>query len=376
MKPISKHVILLPKEVVKINLSAIDFSSLWSKAWPIIVAVLFFGLIIFIHELGHFTFAKLFKVKVNEFAMGMGPTIFKKKGKETTYALRLLPIGGFVSMEGEDEESEDDRSFSKKPCWQRIIIVAAGAVMNLLLGLVICICINATQELIATPVVADFREDAVSVSSGLEKNDKIVKIDNHSVSSYMDLSFLMMRDKDGVMDITVKRDGEKVLLEDVEFQMRELEDGTKAMYFDFIVYGVKPTFGNVITAAAGETLSIIKVVYLSLFDLVTGQYGLNDLSGPIGTVTYIADAATDAGQTRDFSTLFLIMALITINIGVFNLLPLPALDGGRLFFMAIELIRRKPIKQKYESWVHAAGLALLILLMLVISASDIFKLIK
>ena len=376
MKLILTQEILSLKEVVKINLLAFDFSALWSKAWPIIIAILFFGLIIFIHELGHFTFAKLFKVKVNEFAMGMGPTLLKKKVGETTYALRLLPIGGFVSMEGEDEESDDQRAFSKKPCWQRIIIVAAGAVMNLLLGLVICICINANQELIATPVVADFRSDAVSVSSGLEKNDKIIKIDNHSVSSYMDLSFLMMRDKDGVMDITVRRGEEKVLLEDVTFQMRELEDGTKAMYFDFIVYGVQPNFFNVVTSAAGETFSIAKVVYLSLFDLVTGQYGLNDLSGPIGTVTYIADAATDAGETQDFSTLFLIMALITVNIGVFNLLPLPALDGGRLFFMVIELIRRKPIKQKYESWVHAAGLALLILLMLVISASDIFKLIK
>ena len=364
------------KEVVKINLLSLDLSAIWFKAWPIIVAILFFGLIIFIHELGHFTFAKLFKVKVNEFAMGMGPAILKKKIKDTTYALRLFPVGGFVSMEGEDEESTDEGSFSKKACWKRIIIVAAGAIMNLLLGLVICICINAKQDLIATPVIAQFREDSVSVSSGLEVNDRIVGIDNHSVTSYMDLSFLMMRDKDGVMDITVKRNGEKVELQNVKFEMRELEDGTKSMYFDFMVYGVEPTFLNVVKAASGETLSIIRVVYLSLFDLVTGQYGMNDLSGPIGTVTYIADAATDAHQTHDFSTLFLIMALITINIGVFNLLPLPALDGGRLFFMVIELIRRKPIKQKYETWIHAAGLALLLVFMLVISASDIMKLIK
>ncbi len=362
--------------MVKINLLALDFSGLWSKAWPILVAILFFGFIIFIHELGHFTFAKLFKVKVNEFAMGMGPTLLKKKFGETTYALRLLPIGGFVSMEGEDEESDDEHAFSKKPCWQRIIIVVAGAAMNLLLGLIICICINAGQDLIATPVIADFREDAVSVSSGLEKNDKIVEIDGHSVTSYMDLSFLMMRDKDGIMDITVKRDGEKQVIEDVTFQMRDYEDGTKGLYFDFLVYGVEPTFKNVVVAGAGEALSIVKVVYLSLFDLVTGQYALNDLAGPIGTVTQIADVATDASETHDFSSLFLVMALITINIGVFNLLPLPALDGGRLFFMVIELIRRKPIKAKYEAWVHAAGLALLIILMLVISANDIFKLIK
>ncbi len=307
--------------------------------------------------------------------MGMGPTLLKKKIKDTTYALRLLPIGGFVSMEGEDEESNDENSFSKKPCWQRIIIVVAGAVMNLILGLIICICLNAGQDLVATSTVADFRQDSVSVSSGLQKNDKITAIDGHSVTSYMDLSFLLMRDKDGVMDMTVERDGEKINLTDVTFEMREYEDGTKSLYFDFYVYGLEPTFFNVLKAGVGETFSIVKVVYLSLFDLITGQYGLNDLSGPIGTVTYIADAATNAGKTHDFSTLFLIMALITVNIGVFNLLPLPALDGGRLFFMLIELIRRKPVKQKYEAWVHAAGLVLLIGLMLIISASDIMKLI-
>ena len=368
--------ILYVKEVVIINILSFDMGAIWSKAWPILIAILFFGFIIFIHELGHFTFAKIFKVKVNEFAMGMGPTLLKKKYKDTTYALRLLPIGGFVSMEGEDEESEDENSFSKKPCWQRIIIVVAGALMNIILGLIICICINANQELIGTSVIADFREDSVSVSSGLQKNDEIIKIDSHSVTSYMDLSFLMMRDKDGVMDITVKRDGEKVEIPDVKFTMRENEDGSKSLYMDFLVYGVKPTFLTTLKSGFGETFSIIKVVYLSLFDLVTGQYGLNDLSGPIGTVTYIADAATSAGQSQDFSTLFLIMTLITVNIGVFNLLPLPALDGGRLFFMVIELIRRKPVKQKYEAWVHAAGFVLLIGLMLIISASDIIKLIR
>ncbi len=368
--------ILSVKEVVMINFLSFDIGAIWSKSWPIIIAILFFGLIIFIHELGHFTFAKLFKVKVNEFAMGMGPTLFKKKVKDTTYALRLFPIGGFVSMEGEDEESTDENSFSKKPCWQRIIIVVAGATMNLILGLIICICINASQDLIATATVADFREDSVSVSSGLQKDDKIVEIDGHSVSSYMDLSFLLMRDKDGVMDMTVERKGEKINLPDVTFEMREYENGAKALYFDFMVYGVEPTFFNTLKAGAGEAFSIVKVVYLSLFDLITGQYGLNELSGPIGTVTYIADAATSAGETHDFSNLFLIMALITVNIGVFNLLPLPALDGGRLFFMVIELIRRKPVKQKYEAWVHAAGLVILMGFMLIVSASDIIKLIR
>lgn len=355
---------------------AINIGTLWGKAWPVILAILFFGVIIFVHELGHFTFAKLFKIKVNEFALGMGPTLFKIQGKETKYALRLFPIGGFVNMEGENEESDDENSFGKKKCWKRIIVVVAGAIMNLILGFVLLTIMLSNSDLIGTRQIAGFQTGAVSSSYGLKAGDEIVKIDNKNVISEMDLSYLLMRDKDGNVDITVKRDGEKALIENVQFQMREGENGNSSMFFDLIIIGAKPTFVNTVKYSFLEGVSMAKIVYISLFDLVTGQYGFNDLAGPIGTVGFIADAAETATKETDYTSLLMIMALITINIGLFNLLPIPALDGGRLFFMLIELIRKKPINQKYEGWIHATGFAILILFMIIVSASDVLKLIK
>ena len=357
------------------TLLSFSIGTVWNKAWPIIIAILFFGLIIFIHELGHFIFAKLFKVKVNEFALGMGPTLFKIQGKETKYALRLFPIGGFVSMEGEDEESEEEGSFSKKPVWQRMIIVVAGATFNLILGLIICSVILATSKGIATTKIDSFEKNSVSSQYGLQAGDKIVKIDGKRVYSSYDLSFLMQRSKDGIFDFVVERDGEKVDLNDVKFETKEI-DGRNTIIYDFIVVGVKSSFKNVVKYSFGEAASISRIVYLSLFDLITGQYGLSDLSGPVGTVQIIAEVAQDSVSKFDFSNLLMIMALITINIGLFNLLPIPALDGGRFFFMLIELIFRKPVPAKYENWIHAAGLVLLLLFMAVVSFSDIWKLIQ
>lgn len=272
--------------ILRHMLLAVNFGTVWGKAWPIILAILFFGVIIFVHELGHFTFAKIFKVKVNEFALGMGPTLFKIQGKETKYALRLFPIGGFVSMEGENDESDDPNAFGKKKCWKRIIIVIAGAIMNLILGFVLLTIMLSNTDLIGTRQVAGFQAGAVSSSYGLKAGDEILKIDNKHVISEMDLSYLLMRDKDGNVDLTVKRDGKKVLLENVQFQMREGEDGKSSMFFDLIIIGVKPNFVNTLKYSALEGVSMAKVVYLSLFDLVTGQYGLNDLAGPIGTVGF------------------------------------------------------------------------------------------
>lgn len=352
----------------------ITVAAVWGKVWPILVALLFFGLIIFFHELGHFTFAKLFKVKVNEFAMGMGPTLFKFKKGETKYALRLFPIGGFVSMEGEDEESENERAFCKKPAWQRFIIVAAGGTVNLIMGVIIVAIMLGQTNLIGLPQIHSFEENAVS-SQYLQAGDKIEKINGKKVYSEYDLSFLMARDKDGIIDFVVDRNGESVALDGVKFQTKD-NNGTLTIIYDFIIQGVEPNFLNVAKNAVLESVSIARIVWISLLDLVTGQYGLSDLSGPIGTVTYIADAAQIATQQTDYTYLLTLMAMITINIGLFNLLPLPALDGGRLFFLAIEVIFRKPVPQKYEGWVHAIGMILLLLLMAVISFSDIMRLIR
>ena len=349
---------------------------IWSKVWPFLVAILFFGLLISIHELGHFTFAKLFKVKVNEFALGMGPAIFKKKRGDTLYALRLLPIGGYVSMEGEDAESQDENAFNRKKVWQRIIIVAAGAIMNLILGVVIVATVLSMEDLIGTNQILEFHKDAISQQTGLKVGDEFLEIDGHRVFSDTDISFLMGRSDDGVFDMTVLRDGEKVELKDVTFKTEK--DGKYTFItYDFIILGEETNFFNVVENSFRRSASIARLVWLSFFDLVTGRYGLTDLSGPVGTVNVIADAAAGAVESKDgLITALTMMAFISINIGIFNLIPLPALDGGRLFFLIIEGIRRKPINPKYEGYVHGAGLALLLLLMLVVTFNDIVTLIK
>lgn len=351
-------------------------SAVWGKVWPILLAILFFGLIIMFHELGHFIFAKLFKVQVNEFALGMGPAIFKKKKGETQYSVRLLPIGGYVSMEGEDEDSENERAFCNIKAWKRFIIISAGGVVNLIMGVIVVALMLATSgNLIGTPQINFFHEDAVTATQGIQEKDVIKKINGKTVFSEYDLSFLMARDKDGVIDFVVERNGEKVTVNGVRFDTFD-NNGTLTIVYDFVIVGVKPSVLSVAKNAVLESVSIARIVWVSLFDLVTGQYGLSDLSGPIGTVSIIADTAQNAVAQTDYSSLYMMLALIAINIGLFNLLPLPALDGGRLFFLFIEMIFRKPVPRKYEGWIHAVGLGLLLLLMVVISFSDIVKLIK
>lgn len=354
-------------------------SAVVGKAVPIIIAILFFGLLIFFHELGHFAFAKLFGVKVNEFAMGMGPTLFKFKKGETKYALRLFPIGGFVSMDGEDEASDSERAFCNKPAWQRFIIVAAGGTINLIMGVIIVAIMLSQSELIGTPVIHSFTEESVSAEYGLEKGDKLVKINGSRVFSEYDLGFLMMRDHDGSVDFVVERKGENVSLNGVKFKTQEQDFNGTVMNIpvsDFIIVGVDPSLGSVLKYSALESVSIVRIVWVSLYDLATGQYGLKDLSGPVGTVSFVADAAVQAKEETDYSYLFLLMSLIAINIGLMNLLPLPALDGGRLFFIFIECIFKKKVPAKVEGTIHTVGLVLLLALMAIITFSDIFKLIK
>ena len=350
-------------------------AAIWGKAWPILLAILFFGFIILSHELGHFTVARLFKVRINEFSIGMGPALFKKKGKETLYSLRLLPIGGYVKMEGEDEDSEDERAFCNKKVWQRFLIVLAGAVINVLLGVVLLGILIACQNLVGTTTVHSFYENSQLQQSELKPGDTILKIDNHRVFSDMDISFLLARDEDSVLDLVVRRDGKKLELKNVAFTTVETEDGKTQLVYDMIILGEEKNVLNVTANAFKETASVARLVWLSLLDLVTGKYSFREISGPIGTVSYIAQAAEKSTSSANYALLINIMAFITINIGVFNLLPLPALDGGRLFFMVIEMVFRKPVPAKYENLVHAVGLILLLIFMAVVSFSDIYKLI-
>ncbi|HZJ75952.1 MAG TPA: M50 family metallopeptidase, partial [Clostridia bacterium] len=326
-----------------------------------------------IHELGHFLFAKLFDVKVNEFALGMGPTIFKRQKGETKYALRLFPIGGFVSMEGEDTDSDDDRAFFRKPCWQRFIIVAAGAVLNLVLGVIVVAIVLSADNLIGTRTINGFFEDSVSNSYGLMEEDEILEINGTKIYSYRGIGFNLVRDNDSSVDFKVKRDGQIIDVNGVEFDTFEYE-GRDYIVWDFQLIGVEPSFLSVTKAAVLDSASIVQLVRLSLTDMISGKYGLKDISGPIGTISAIADTTAQAKTFKDkMITALELLSYITINVGVFNLLPVPALDGGRLLFIVIEAIRRKPLNRKYEGYIHAAGLIALLLFMAVITVSDIVK---
>ncbi len=343
----------------------------------IILAVLIFGLIIFIHELGHFVVAKLCGVRVNEFAMGMGPQLLKFKRGETVYSLRLLPIGGFCAMEGEDSESADSKAFCKKPVWKRILIVIAGASMNLLLGFTLVVIMHSCEDMITSTQVSWFEENASSQATGLELGDTIVKMNDLRIFTPIDVSYAFQSDKDGVFDMVVERNGEKVQLENVKFNM---DNGD--LHIDFKVTPIEVNFGSVVKTSFKTTFSYARLIWISLGDLITGQYKLNDLSGPVGIVDSI-DQVVDS-ETKDngidwsalADKLLFLAAFMTINVGIFNLLPLPALDGGRLVFLIIEAVRRKPVKPEHEGMVHFVGLALLMLLMLVVTFNDILRIIK
>jgi len=353
------------------SLLAIDIGSVWGKVWPILFAILFFGIIIALHEFGHFITAKLFGVKVNEFSIGMGPTLLKKKKGDTQYSWRLFPIGGFVSLEGEDEASDDPHAFGNQKAWKRFIVIAAGATINIILGLIlVCIMLGSDGE-IATKTVSDVSQQMLSMEQGVQVGDKILRINNTRVFSARDLYYDLYRDSDGVYDIVLERDGQKIELNDIAVSY-SAEEG----YCDFIVGYTNSTPLNILPGAVRETVSMTKLIWLSLIDMVRGKYGLSDLSGPVGTIEIVAETASDAVSESNYSMVIFILAFITINIGIVNLLPLPALDGGRLLFIFIEIIFRKPVPKKFEAWVHAAGFVLLIGLMIFITFNDIYNLIK
>ncbi len=339
--------------------------------WSIVLTLVIFLIIIFIHELGHFVVAKLSGVKVNEFALGMGPAVLKRQKGETLYSVRAFPIGGFCSMEGEDDGSADPRAFCNAKLWKRMLIVLAGAAMNLLLGLVIVMGITAASDVITSNTVASFYDNASSEATGLQVGDTILEINGRSILVENDIAYELLRDADGVVDMVVRRNGEKVSLSGVTFTMIDGEDGSRSLSVDFKVVGIEPTFGNVLSYSFRKTVSIARLVWISLLDLVTGHASINDLAGPIG-MTQVVGQAAKVGA----SSLLLLAAFISVNVGIFNLLPIPALDGGRFFFLLVEAIRRKRIKPEYEAYVHLAGFAVLILLMVVVAFHDVWRIIS
>lgn len=437
------------------------------------IAVALFELIIFIHEGGHFIAAKKSGVKVNEFALGMGPKLFSFTKGETTYSLRVFPIGGFCAMEGEDEESDSPRSFNNAKIWKRMIIIVAGAFMNIVLGLVLMLITLLPQEQFASTTVSQFSVNSFSSVSGLEAGDKIVSINGYAVNTSTDFSFAMFTlpvstvdgselaiykedcsfdlyvratelvdenttdEQNAAMvrtlqeaqtklaaadsketayavfseyynkladdlskdhaaeipkieeretrqryrtDMTVVRDGEKVELKDVDFLTlkKSAEDDTPQLQIDFYIEPLEKNFGTVIQQTFANTVSVVRMVWGSLIGLLKGQFSLNDMSGPVGIASAITEVAGETLKTSGFgsavNSIVYIMMVITINLGVVNMLPFPALDGGHFLMLLIEAIFRKPVPRKVQSAINAVGLVLLLGLSAVIAVKDVWKL--
>lgn len=370
----------------------------------LLAALFVFGIIVTIHEWGHFLAAKAMGVQVNEFSIGMGPKLFGFGKGETKYSLRLFPVGGFCAMEGEDAAgggevsleqrkaaAENPRSFLRKPVWRRVVITVAGVVMNLVLGFVLLlvyhgVCTPPSSDgntYYAGTQISQLAEDTPSYQTGLRVGDTLVKIDGKRVFSSYDIQALLQGSDDGILEIQVRRtvDGEArtVTLPAVKFDRTYSEEsGRYTLRYDFYVNPIPQTVGSTLTEAARTECSVAVTVWRTLSGMVTGKYGLNELSGPVGTVDAIGDVVENAVQQTDWragvGSILMLIALLTVNVGVFNLLPVPALDGGRLLFLAWEGITRKPVPPKYEGWVHAAGLILLLLLIAVVTFNDVIKL--
>ena len=376
----------------------------------LLLTLVLLSIMVVIHELGHFLFAKLFRVTILEFSVGMGPAIYSTKrkkgeksasekgkleiadsfreedeklntdalvdvdGHKTVFSVRALPIGGYVSMAGEDDESDDPNAFHKKPVWQRFIITVAGAVMNILLG-VICmfalVGIESAQDgYLASNTIHSFQENSVSDKgeSPLKAGDTVIKVDGVRVHTGNELVYEIMNSGFEAIDLVVIRNGKQITLNDVTFPT-ETQSGATFGNYDFVMQAEKADFGTIMKHSFYRSFSTVKVIIDSIVDLIGGRYGAEAVSGPVG----MAGAVGEATKSGINSVLYL-FTLITMNLGVFNLLPIPALDGGRLIFLIIEGIRRKPVKKEIEQGVNTVGIMILMALMLFVTVKDIFNL--
>ena len=386
-----------------------------------IAAVFVFSAVIAIHEFGHFMVAKLCGVQVNEFSIGMGPVLCKRVRKGTQYSIRALPVGGFVALEGEESpesKQAEERSnpsaadggsspsrgakadagkpdlpplsgevaeptgsdgevspsgipLNEAPVWQRALIMLAGAGMNFVLGFVVmAILITAQSEPITSKVLYQVEENALCGQTGLQAGDKILAVNGRRCFVANDILYELMRTEDYTADFTVLRDGKKVELPGVQFDTWQDDKGETHMSLGFTVYGIKKTPLNVLKEAGNSVLYYGRIIFASLSDLLRGRESINDLSGPVGIVTAIGQAASYGWQD-----LLELLVLITVNLGIFNLLPFPALDGGKVVFLLIEGVTGHAVPEKIQSGLIVAAFALLFGLMIFATYNDILRLI-
>ena len=349
----------------------------------IVIAILIFSFLIFIHEFGHFLAAKLFGVKVNEFSIFMGPRLLHWGKGETEYSVRLLPIGGYCAMEGEDGDSDDPRAFTAKARWQRVIILAAGAFMNFLTGLVILIVIYATAGGFRTMEITGFVDGCqLQGENGFQVGDVITKIDGDRIYVFSDFSMLTSRLEEGPMDITVRRDGESVVLEDLNMVKQDfVVDGKTEHIYGLLLGGIEDnSVGATLKNAWWTAVDFGRMVKMGLTDLITGRAGLKDMSGPVGIVDTIQETGKSAESTSDgVLNVIYFGAFIAVNLAFMNMLPIPALDGGHIFLLivtaVIEAITRRKLNPKYEAYIHAAGMVLLLGFMVVVTFNDIVRIV-
>ncbi len=352
--------------------------------FSIIFAILLFSFIIFVHELGHFVAAKAFGVQVNEFALFMGPAIFKKQVGETLYSLRTIPLGGYCAMEGEDEDTDNPRSFQKAAWWKRLIILVAGAGTNLVIGFLLLLLVFSFNKTNTMPVIDAVQPECTVVrEDGLQVGDRIWKIDGYRVYTTSD-AMLLLSFESPTHDLVVKRNGEKLVFDDYAMQRHEFVNeatGEKSLLYGFNFGYEEASLGKLIPYTWNCTCSVIQSVRISLAMLLTGKAGLKDMAGPVGIAQMMTEAAVES-DTFGLAILNMLYfgGFIAINLAVMNMLPIPALDGGRsvglLLTTAVEKITKKKLDPKYEGYIHAAGMVLLLALMAVILFKDIFSIFK
>ncbi|MCF6463302.1 RIP metalloprotease RseP [Clostridium sp. Cult1] len=327
-----------------------------------IAAVFVFLMVILFHEFGHFIIAKSVGVKVNEFSIGMGPKIFQKQKGETKYSVRALPIGGYVSMEGEDENSDDPRSFNKVPAISRIAVVVAGATMNFILAIIVLSIVSFNVGM-PTTIVLETLDDSPAKSAGIQREDRIVKINNIEMKNWDSIvNEINNSSPDEDMKVTVLRNGD---IKDFTLKPEVSNDNR-------VIIGIVPTTEKTFISAIKGGLQKTGSMLMLMFDFIkmvfSGKVSTKDLSGPVGVIYTIGEAAK-----YGFTNLLYLMGFISINLGFFNLLPLPALDGSRIVFLFLEIIRGKAIDPDKEGFIHFIGFVLLILLMLTVTYSDIIR---
>ena len=328
----------------------------------IIYAILIFLVLIFVHEFGHFITAKACGVKVNEFALGMGPAIFKKQKGDTLYALRIFPVGGYCAMEGEDEDSDHPRAFNNQPAWQRAIVLAAGSLMNLLTCVVLLIIIAfwAGQP---TTTLEKIEPGSPAEAAGLLPGDQIVQIDDTKITNWDDVIQSIGSSDGETAELTIIRDGEEMeLTTDLEYNKEQKRN----------MIGISPTSERHLAGSVGagikNTGKMAVMMYDTLRQLFTGDVSVKELSGPVGIV-YAVNVSAQSG----IMYVVYLAALLSLNLAIINMLPLPALDGGRLLFLVIRKITGKRVTDEMEGRIHFIGITLLFMLMIYVTFNDVLR---